>query len=169
MENILILLVKGGANMKEKIEMNFQNEDMVNFIQDNAQSYMYKFEKMKEKNKLYSWNWAAFLVSVFWFVYRKMYALGIGVIVLEIVLESIFKVRWVSYIVFILCGIFGNYLYLNHCNRKLSKIVNLDPSDKESELLRQGGVSIWALLVMIIMIVLIAVTCAYISVMYLGK
>lgn len=55
--------------------MNFENEDMVNFIQDNAQSYMYKFEKMKEKNKPYSWNWAAFLVSVFWFVYRKMYAL----------------------------------------------------------------------------------------------
>ena len=40
--------------MKEKVEMNFQNEDMVNFIQDNAQTYMNKFEKMKEENKPYS-------------------------------------------------------------------------------------------------------------------
>lgn len=148
--------------MKEKIEMNFQNEDMVSFIQDNEQTYMDKFEKMKDENKPYSWNWAAFLVSPCWFVYRKMYALGIGVMVLKILLKCIFEVGWIPRILSIICGIFGNYLYLNHCNKKLSKIVNLDPSDKERELLRQGGVSIWALLVMFITVAAITAIYAYI-------
>ena len=68
-----------------------------------------------------------------------------------------------------ICGIFGDYLYLNHCNRKLSKIVNLDSKDKERELLRKGGVSIWAILVVLIMVVVIAVIYAYILAAFLGK
>ena len=147
--------------MKETIEINFEKEDISNFIQGNAEKYMSKFEKMKENNKKYSWNWAAFLFGGFWFIYRKMYLYGIGFGVISFVLEELTKVSWVSWIVSILGGLFGNYIYLNHCNKKLADIVDLDYSDKQSELLKQGGVSIGAVILTFLIIIILSVIYAF--------
>lgn len=45
-------------------------------VQFNAVSYIPKFLKMERKKVPVSFNWAALLISPFWFIYRKMYVFG---------------------------------------------------------------------------------------------
>lgn len=49
-------------------------EDMALFVRQNANKYVYKFQKIKSKKP--TWNWAAFIFAPYWFFYRKMYKLG---------------------------------------------------------------------------------------------
>lgn len=136
--------------------MNFENQDMINFIQGSSETYMRRFEKMKEKNKPYSWNWPAFLFGGYWLIYRKMYALGIGVSIISILLNEFTKTSFPTWIISVIFGVFGNYLYLNYCNKKLATIVTLEAAEKQSQLLKQGGTSLKALILVIALIFIIS-------------
>jgi Protein of unknown function (DUF2628) len=43
------------------------------FIEDNQKYYLPKFTKFKTTNQKVSWNWAAFIFSFLWLLYRKQY------------------------------------------------------------------------------------------------
>lgn len=56
----------------------------------------------------------------------------------------------VSLIISLTCGIYGNYLYFKHCEKKVNDSIHLDEDLKSKNLHRAGGVSIVGLIVVFI-------------------
>lgn len=67
----------GGATAGETAE----------FVVVNTQRYVPKFSRMKKTKQRVSWNWAAFLLPGYWFLYRKCYIQGIFVLLLTIITD----------------------------------------------------------------------------------
>jgi hypothetical protein len=68
--------------------------DLAEFFGPNAERYLAKYEKLRQKRGqgkqfFLSWNWAVFFLSFTWFFYRKMYAAGAVVLVLPLVLSLV--------------------------------------------------------------------------------
>lgn len=129
------------------------SEDFSKVVQKKCDYYIPKFEDMKESKKEASWNFAGFFFSFSWLVYRKMYvegfiALGIRTLVMFIDQYE----RTGSWMIRLACGIYGNYLYFKHCERKINNTMNLEEDLKNNKLHRAGGVSIIGLLGVFIVI-----------------
>lgn len=129
------------------------NEDFAKVVHQKCDYYIPKFEDMKESKGKESWNFAGFFFTSSWLVYRKMYvegfiALGIRILVMYIDQYE----RPVSWMIRLICGIYGNYLYLKHCEKKINDNINLDEDLKSDKLRRAGGVSIAGLMVVFIII-----------------
>ncbi len=121
-----------------------------------------------------SWNWPSFFITIFWMLYRKMYAYALLVwLVLPIVLifvAGIFVgisgdqgVAVGTYyllntiIGYIVIPIFANKLYNRHVNKKISRAKALysDSEDQLREVYRTGGTSGAGLIVGIIMALIV--------------
>lgn len=128
----------------ENSRADFDNRDMVNFIQKKVEYYIPKFKDMQELYKSTSWNWAAFFFSSWWFLYRKMYAIGFGIILATIVIESF--IPYLSLIISIatsvISGLYGNIVYLKHIQKQLDSFRNMDEDIKQRLILSKGGVNI---------------------------
>lgn len=128
----------------ENSRADFDNRDMVNFIQKKVEYYIPKFKDMQELYKSTSWNWAAFFFSSWWFLYRKMYAIGFGIILVTIVIESF--IPYLSLIISIatsvISGLYGNIVYLKHIQKQLDSFRNMDEDIKQRLILSKGGVNI---------------------------
>lgn len=68
-------LAAAGIDEKETID-GMEAGDIAYYVQPSAPRYIRKFKKMSEGKKL-SFNWAAFFFAPYWFLYRKMYKVGI--------------------------------------------------------------------------------------------
>lgn len=128
----------------ENYRADFDNRDMINFIQKNAKYYILKFKEMQESYKTTSWNWPAFFFSSWWFLYRKMYAIGFGIIIASSIIATI--IPQVSLIVgiatSIISGLYGNTIYLKHIQKQLDSLGNVEEDLKERLILSKGGVNI---------------------------
>lgn len=65
----------GGVPHDEKIE-DISAEDMVAFVGSNSSYYLPRFSRMSRNGSFASWNWAAFLFTPYWLLYRKNYLSG---------------------------------------------------------------------------------------------
>jgi hypothetical protein len=63
-------------------------EDLIAIVGSNTPYYLPRFRKISRNNGKVSWNWAAFFFGPFWLLYRKMYSLGVIVLVLQL-LQSV--------------------------------------------------------------------------------
>ena len=132
-----------GVNSDSSNTASWNNKDMVDFIQKNPEYYIPKFEKMQKYEKSTSWNWASFFLSSLWFLYRKMYTYGFGIMVLSFILSYIpFIGSILRLAIPILAGIFGNSIYLKHIEKNLSELNNLDEDVKHRVILSRGGVNL---------------------------
>lgn len=61
--------------------------EAADYIQNNVPKYISKL--MKQKDKKFSWNWAAFFFSPCWFFYRKLYKAGAFFLALSVMLTII--------------------------------------------------------------------------------
>jgi hypothetical protein len=79
--------------------------------------------------KDFVWNWSAFFGGPLWFLYRKMYLFGF---LWAALIEKYFswmgffseKLLWFLILLLLpwfVMGLFGNWLYVQHINRKISK------------------------------------------------
>jgi hypothetical protein len=110
------------------------------FIGNNADKYLTKFRKFNiDGIDSFSptWHWPAFFVPCFWMLYRKLYLWALLVFVLSII-------PFVNFILMIVFGITGNYIYYKHTKKKLLEI-NLIPSSSDVQravnIAHQGGVN----------------------------
>ena len=87
------------------------DEDVKLLIGKNQEYYVPKFSKMKQLNKKMTWNWPAFLVGPMWFMYRKMYHYGLGLLLFNIVFEEIMPLG-ISLAISAVIAAFANYLYM---------------------------------------------------------
>ncbi|SHI90371.1 Protein of unknown function [Clostridium cavendishii DSM 21758] len=145
------------------MENNFNNdlpytlEEYNDFIgQEKAGYYTEKFKLANRGNKA-SWNWPAFFFSAIWLMYRKMYAIGAGIFVCNLVLVSIHRV--LGLVLNIVVAIFANYLYSQHVNTKIAQIkaLGLSKAEEKMKLVNQGGVNIVIPIVFAVIYVLIIV------------
>lgn len=128
----------------ENSRADFDNKDMVNFIQKKTEYYIPKFKEIQELYKSTSWNWAAFLFSSWWFLYRKMYAVGFGIILGNLVIGALIPQisLIVSIAISVISGLYGNIIYLKYIQKQLDSLTNMDKDIKESLILSRGGVNI---------------------------
>lgn len=127
------------------------SEDFTKVVQKKCDYYIPKFEDIKESQEKESWNYAAFFFSFSWLVYRKMYTKGFIVLGIKILAMYIGKYeRLVSLVLSFMCGIYGNYLYFKHCEKKVNDAVGLDEGSKNKKLNRSGGVSIFGLFIVFV-------------------
>ncbi|MEA5039505.1 MAG: DUF2628 domain-containing protein, partial [Clostridiaceae bacterium] len=54
--------------------------DIDRLIGTKTEYYLRKFNKFKGQGEKASWNWCAFFVAPYWFIYRKMYGYGAGIL-----------------------------------------------------------------------------------------
>lgn len=128
----------------EDCKADFNNKDMTNFIQKKVEYYIPKFKEIQELYKTTSWNWAAFFFNSWWFLYRKMYVVGFGIILADIVIGSMIPALslLINIVIAIISGLYGNIVYLKHIQKELEAYNNMDEDIKQRLILNKGGVNI---------------------------
>ena len=131
-------------NYDDNCKADFDNKDMINFIQKRVEYYIPKFKEIQELYKTTSWNWAAFFFNSWWFLYRKMYVIGFGIILADMVIGSIIPSLsfLINIVIAIISGLYGNIVYLKHIQKELEPLNNMDEDIKQRLILNKGGVNI---------------------------
>jgi len=130
------------------------------FVGQNTEYYLLLFRKFREQNKSTSWNWAAFIFLPYWFLYRKMYGIGIGVFAAVLLLNllgyfGIFLLLS-GHIIF---GVFANHIYYKQIMKKADVYVNLkEPYAAEYMKKNSGTSSISVVTVVILYMVIMMLT-----------
>jgi hypothetical protein len=122
----------------------------------NADYYARVFERFENGGSIISWNWAAFLVTSFWLLYRKMW---LNAFLYWIILPIVLTVLSVSIaaqspattadgvyyflylpIAFLLMPMFANWIYYRHAQSKVDKVSFVTAKEQRApELVRIGG------------------------------
>ncbi len=144
-------------------------DDIMKFVSQNIYFYQEKFNLINKTGKKITWNWAAFFLSIYWMLYRKMYLQTGGIFLLSIILTCIPYVGYLlslslGIIICIILGMYGNYMYLNHIERKLKEIDYLNNYERDAVISRKGGVN----LVLPIVIAIIPIALIFIMFMFVG-
>lgn len=130
------------------------------FIGKNANYYLPHFKQLSS-SKVKMLNWGAFFFDGWYFIYRKMYGIGILILILlsilyiptvlilyerivssSIIYEStnlnidlLTKVEFIfgiiSFIIRLLCGIYANTIYKSHATKKIKNIKSKQSSQTE--------------------------------------
>lgn len=112
------------------------------------------------------WNWAAFLFTALWCVYRKMYghASIIATIFIVLPLYAQLRVDWaqgstvVVLLLWVACGLFGTTLYQHHVEGLIERSHkhSNDPARQLTYLRRAGGTNPWAVIPALVVFALAA-------------
>ena len=71
------------VNPSEEVD-GVKMEDLAAIVGAKANYYLPRFRRISRNGSNTSWNWAAFFLGPLWLLYRKMYGLGILVMVLDL-------------------------------------------------------------------------------------
>lgn len=138
---------KDNSNIQSNVIRNTNNysesDDIMKFVEKNTQFYQNKFDTITKTGSKITWNWAAFFLNIYWLLYRKMYLQAGGLFLITIILNCIPYIGWlVSIGVTIAFGMYANSIYLDHIQKKLIEINNLDYSQREVAIQSKGGVNL---------------------------
>lgn len=149
----------------EEFEVEYPDERAA-YIQKNIGTYLRKFNKIESGDKASSWNWCAFLFTVDWLVYRKMYKLAVIVLVATVVIDLVAELVFFSvisneltaslfsdlvtlaYCVFI--GIMGDRWYKTRVDKLVEESAEL-PEEEKQKHYKKGGTNIIAVIVMVLL------------------
>ncbi len=128
--------------------------DEMLYIGGNSFSYILKFHKLREGNKVISWNWWAFLCGPMWFAFRKMYGLAALLVGASIWISLYFQVSTYYYVVTVildvLMGLFADSIYMNHIDSLVRKSKDMDREKKAKHIKWRGGTSVLAMFLVLI-------------------
>ncbi|WP_440894682.1 DUF2628 domain-containing protein [Amphibacillus sp. Q70] len=102
------------------------------FVGKNYDYYKYKWAQKDDPARAPSWNWAAFLLGIFWLGYRKMYKpifILIGVFLIGDLIEiltgyhdlAVHAATYLPMICYVMVGIYGNALYYKHAQTQIAR------------------------------------------------
>jgi hypothetical protein len=121
----------------------------------NQEYYLEKFARIDESDGGFIplWNWAAFLFSAPWALYRKMYAVFFAAVAAGVLWEAIVAVLQPSwplgnlfyFAAWVFFGLYGNALYYRHASKIIEKTLALvgDADRAALEIGFKGGVHRW--------------------------
>lgn len=158
-------------NVEGSMKADWDNDDMINFIQKNNEYYIPKFKNMQDLEKSTSWNWASFFLTSNWLFYRKMYGYGVGLIIANIIFAFIPFIGWILNIgTGVACGLYGNSLYLKHIQKQLDSVKDLREDVKHRAIMTKGGTNLvlpliltFALPILTFILIFFAMTCSMMS------
>lgn len=111
-----------------------------------ADYYIKQFDKMKEKNRKFSFNIWGFLFTTYWCFYRKMLGLGcisfllnLGAMYVNFAYGQTLVVQIVSAALSLFFGCFGNYCYMRYVEKSINRGLELDAALKEKYYKENGG------------------------------
>ena len=119
-------------------------------IGPNADWYLERWRQIDAKGSAINWNWAACLLSVFWFAYRKMwlpmFALLVANLVLGIVVGALVPGAQGQLLLAVLLsfvtGSFGNLWYRKQTAKLIADTASLPPELALDSLRSRGGTSL---------------------------
>ena len=119
-------------------ESSFQS-DLSFFIGKRTQKYLNKFEIFQQKQDSYAftWNWAAFFLTTWWFAYRKLY-LWTLISILVSVLFSMF-LPLLSLFFYITIGASANFIYYRYSKNKIKELRARYPQKNINNKLSMAG------------------------------
>jgi hypothetical protein len=143
------------------------NQNYLSLISKNSEYYFTRFYNLKAKRTILCWNWAGFILGPFWLIYRKMYSLGLILLILYTtpiyINAGLYKIITIAISVFV--GAFGNKIYLN-------KIENIIVSAREGSdewktfyYKMHGGISYLAVIATIVVSCIVAFILGYSGIM----
>lgn len=129
------------------------------FFKSSQEYYLRKLKQFQEGKRI-SFNLPALLFGCFWFIYRKMYKQALFlfaiIMVLSVLEQVLYRVFYpynlelfqliqisVNIAFGLFSGFFGNWIYINHANRKVNTLVqsNSDEQVLLEKLSKSGGTS----------------------------
>ncbi len=119
--------------------MEYKYNQYNGYIQENPEYYINKISKMEISGKKTSWNWAAFFFTDAWMLYRKMYKWFIITLLAQFMVG--FFIPALFFILRILVGLFGNYLYKEHIDALSTQGALLPADQHEAHRKKYGGTS----------------------------
>lgn len=153
-----------------QVDIDTDCEDVNKFVLTKVDYYSRKFEQIRNTGSKITWNWASFFFNVYWMLYRKMYAQAGIVFLLNFVvymsmpsgLDGILSLGLQVGV-----GMYGNYIYLKHIEKKLNDINNLDYGSREFMIRKKGGTSILApILAVVLTVVAMVIIFAFLGSMF---
>lgn len=148
--NCILTIILGGSFMNEVRNPKYIKKEYPAFIDDDdaIKYYEKKFQRMKDRNTPISFNLWGLLFGEFWFIYRKMLLWGfsilllhIGVISLSFYFDFTTLAAIASVAISILCGFFGNYLYMNYADNCIIKASVMTYEERQAYYKDNGGAS----------------------------
>ncbi len=124
-----------------------QADTAVMLAGDKSEKFMKSFVDMEKAKFKLSWNFSSFIFTGFWFIYRKMYAQGISILLLFALLASSIVffpgLRVLSVILLVLlwaaCGICGNGIYMEHLRKTADEALKVPQNLRLEYILKVGG------------------------------
>ena len=134
-------------------------------IGPNADWYLERWRQIDAKGSPINWNWAACLLSVFWFAYRKMwlpmFALLVANLVLGIVVGALAAGAQGQLLLAVLLsfvtGSFGNLWYRKQTAKLIADTASLPPELALDSLRSRGGTSLVGVGVLVALVLVGAV------------
>ena len=133
-------------------------------IGKNADYYLQKRSELIAKGSKIRWNWAAFLLSIYWMIYRKLYLLGFVLLVVSMffsyIIGGVLSIV-VSCGISILAGLLGNYLYTEYANNCLNEAAEMDSERRDAYIAEKGGTNLGLTLLVGALAVAISIIVTY--------
>lgn len=130
---------------------NEAEEDL--FIHENVPYYRAKFDTMRNLMQKTSWNWAAFFFGAIWTLYRKMYAVTIGIVCIQILMNFLgIAGGLLGFLLMIGMGLFGNYLYMCTIQSRVTKLHTLNVQAGQQYLNQYRGTSVLGIVLGILVV-----------------
>ena len=108
----------------------------------NITYYMKKFRSFYFSGGLVGFNWCAFILGPYWFLYRKMYVIGLLFLLINILLGGLSTYAFISFLLSLIYALFGDYLYMRHIDKKVEKAMRYPPFMRLSALFYSGGTNL---------------------------
>lgn len=141
-----------GYNAYQPCQTTGIDVDVQQLVGTKTEYYIPKFQMMKSQGKSSSWNWAAFWVTPYWMMYRKMYGYAAAVLAADIVI-SLIGSTFLSLLAFggyITFGILGNSIYMKYLESKANQAKTMNEPYKSQFIASNGGVNTTATVLAII-------------------
>lgn len=141
-----------GYNAYQSYQTAGVDADVQQLVGTKTEYYIPKFQMMKSQGKSSSWNWAAFWVTPYWMMYRKMYGYAAAVLAADIII-SLIGSTFLSLLAFggyITFGILGNSIYMKYLEGKANQAKAMNEPYKSQFIASNGGVNTTATVLAII-------------------
>ena len=141
-----------GYNAYQSYQTAGVDADVQQLVGTKTEYYIPKFQMMKSQGKSSSWNWAAFWVTPYWMMYRKMYGYAAAVLAADIII-SLIGSTFLSLLAFggyITFGILGNSIYMKYLEGKANQTKAMNEPYKSQFIASNGGVNTTATVLAII-------------------
>lgn len=113
------------------------------FVGKNQSYYLLKWKTMRATRSKVSWNWSSFLLNTYWMLYRKMYVPAMIKLVIDWALNYMGILgNVVSLGLWVVCGLFGNYLYFQHMEKTIVEANILGGTEKAQYMAKNGGTTL---------------------------